>query len=350
MVNAVQHTCDCSRLTIVLLVRYAVTHCDVWNVERGQPASSGQTWNRTFPSLAVDDASKIVLQWSRSRKVASNSTRERWYLPRKIRRIRHVFQSTNQRGYFTVHKVTSDGGEIFKGTSVPRTKNSDVPRKIFSIERDCILQTGPTLTHNAYVISRFSTSGDRDSDQVIVDDVFHFLRSHEFSFGAASTRKSFHAIPHKYRFDCFYINNTYTVLLGWSTPTFSLLQKLNNLFTFDVARNIDTRYTCHTFPSNHKYFYEKVAETSEQMIIWKKRRNGERNMKFLTFLSSYNLPNCTITIITTIIEILTFAAAINQSLNHFIPQWVISLVNSSLDIKLILNRQLSNRNVSCPIS
>lgn len=145
MVDAVQHTCDCSRLSNVLLVRYVVTRSDVWNLERvGQAASSGQTWKRTFPSLAVNDALKIVLRWCRSWKVASNTTRERWYLPRKIRRIRHVFQSTNQHGYFTVYKVTSGGGEIFKGTSVPRIENSDVPRKIFSIERDCILQTGPT--------------------------------------------------------------------------------------------------------------------------------------------------------------------------------------------------------------
>lgn len=95
---------------------------------------------------------------------------------------------------------------------MPRIENSDVPRKIFSIERGCILQTDPTLTHNAYVISRFSTSGDRYSDQVIVNDVFHFLRSHEFSFGVASMRDlqvtRFHAIPHKYRFDCFDVSNT----------------------------------------------------------------------------------------------------------------------------------------------
>lgn len=65
IVNAVQHTRDCSRLTIVLLVRYAVTHCDVWNVERVSPLLRGKAENersflRSQSTMRVQDRPTVV--------------------------------------------------------------------------------------------------------------------------------------------------------------------------------------------------------------------------------------------------------------------------------------------------
>lgn len=75
-----------------------------------------------------------------------------------VPRIRHVFQLKGQDGYFTAYTRSRPVMAIFKETSVARPANSDGPRKIFSIVSGCIPSSrDQTVTHSAYVTSRFST-------------------------------------------------------------------------------------------------------------------------------------------------------------------------------------------------